>query len=336
VCSYDGDTTYAASKAPTLKITVTAPATLTALTISPNPAVQFDSVCMIATPTAVGSGSARPTTNENVNFKNGTTLLATATIDSSGIAKFCTGTIPTNPTTLAPGTYSITAEYTPAPGANLTGSTSAPVSLTVTTATPGFTMSFGTPSLTVKNGGQAGTVITITPVAFPKATITFSCSNLPAYAWCTFVPNGMIFTDNVINSVTQAMNGRAQEGGETPQLFIGFTVTTGTASVAGAREPGGLRQTLMALALLCPGLVLGGAGLLTGTRKRKSLRSKLLFLLAVTLVGAMIAGGLIGCGGSMHKVDPITPTGTATIQINAVMTDGATASQTVSYQVVVQ
>lgn len=330
-CSYKGDTNFAGSSG-SAQLTIGKANTKTTLTVSPSPAAQYQSVCMKATPTVVAPGAGAPATNDDVNFFNGTTLLGTGKIESSGSAQLCTGTTPKD--ALVPGTYNLSATFKG--DANFAASTSAVTPLNVATAAPDFTMTFGTPNLKVSSGGQAGNVITITPVNYPQATLTLSCSNLPANTWCTFVPNGMIFTDTVIDSTKQAKNGAEKTGGETPQLLVGFTVTTGTASVAGVREPGGLRQTLTALALLCPGLVFGGAGLLAGTRRRKSLRSKLLFLLAVTLLGAMIAGGLIGCGGSLQKVNTVTPTGPFTIQVNAVMTDGATASHTVSYQVVVQ
>jgi sugar lactone lactonase YvrE len=336
-CSYSGDTSFAGSSG-TAQLTISAANTTTTLALTlgdnpptpaPNPINQYKRVCFIATPTVVAPGTGAPATNDIVNFyNNGTTLLGTGKIESSGSAQYCTGITPDDPTTLAPGTYSVTANYAPPTGSNFNGSTSAVTSLTVTATKPDFGVSFSTPSLMMQSGGQASNIMTINPANFPMGTLNLSCSNLPANTWCTFVPNGMTFTNKVTDTTKQWRY-------DLP-LTIGFTVTTGLPNIARLAEPTGMRQVLFALALLCPGLVVGGAGLLTGSRRRKSLRGKLLFLLAIALVGAMIAGGLIGCGGSSQKATPATPSGTYTVQVNAVMTGSTTASHTMLYQVVVQ
>ena len=97
-------------------------ATTTKLTSSLNPSIQGKLVTFTAT-VSLQSGTGTPT--GNVTFRNGAAVLSTKTL-SGGTATFATAT-------LAPGSNSITAVY--AGGSGFTGSTSAPLSQFVQTAT---------------------------------------------------------------------------------------------------------------------------------------------------------------------------------------------------------
>jgi LPXTG-motif cell wall-anchored protein len=97
----------------------TLPATTTALSVTPNPAVAGQTVTFTAQVTAA-SGSTVPT--GTVNFMNGTTQLGTGTLNSSGQATYTT-------TSLAVGSYPVTAVYSG--DTNFSGSTSPAVTLVV-------------------------------------------------------------------------------------------------------------------------------------------------------------------------------------------------------------
>lgn len=97
--------------------------TTTALTISPNPANVGSAVTLTAKVSEPAGSEGIPT--GLVSFLNGTTTLGTATLDATGKAVY-------TPTSLALGTYSITAVY--AGDAGNSGSTSTAVSLTITSS----------------------------------------------------------------------------------------------------------------------------------------------------------------------------------------------------------
>jgi hypothetical protein len=115
---YAGNANFLTSTSAAVSVTVTAPVTTTILTASPNPVVTGQTLTLIANVKGIGSTAPGGT----VSFMNGSTLLGTATLSSSGIATL-------NITTLAVGTYSVTAQY--AGNSSFLASTSAAVSVTV-------------------------------------------------------------------------------------------------------------------------------------------------------------------------------------------------------------
>jgi len=323
-----GTATINIAKAPT---TVAIALTLDAPTGDPvsGAVMEFRRVCATATP---NSTVGTPANNSDVEFYDNGQLLGGGKVQN-GTAVYCTGVAPEisatgEPPSFSAGAHSITAKFMG--DTNLASSTSAAAALNITGATRDFSFTFNDPTLTVS--GQAGTTISVTPLNYPKATITFTCSNLPAYAWCSFVPNTMKFTDQVIDQTKQTRFDQP--------LLIGFTLTTDTNGTASLAPLHGFGQVFPVLALLFPGLVFGGFGLLSGSRRRKSLRSKLLFLLTITVLVAMVAGGLIGCGSKSSTTSQTnkyqTPRGATTIQINATFTDGVNATHTVQYPVTIQ
>jgi len=97
---YAGTASYLTSTSPVFTQTVTHAVTTTALASSLNPATHGTSVTFKATVTAA-TGSIPTGT---VTFKNGSTVLGAATINSAGVASFATST-------LTVGTHSMTAVY---------------------------------------------------------------------------------------------------------------------------------------------------------------------------------------------------------------------------------
>ena len=99
---YSGDGNFLAIATPGYGELVLKDATTTVVTSSVNPAVVGHAVTFTATAHAGAPGSGKPT--GTVTFKDITTVLGTATLNSAGQATFST-------TTLAVGTHAITASY---------------------------------------------------------------------------------------------------------------------------------------------------------------------------------------------------------------------------------
>ncbi|MGP8270781.1 MAG: Ig-like domain repeat protein [Terracidiphilus sp.] len=120
---YKGSTSYGSSKSAVVVVTVVAAAqtsqsTVTSLVAYENKITSGQSLTLKAT--VKGSGSATPT--GTVSFHSGSTLLGTATLNSSGVATIATKA-------LATGTDSVTVKYSGS--ASYLSSTSAAVSVTV-------------------------------------------------------------------------------------------------------------------------------------------------------------------------------------------------------------
>ncbi len=162
LASYAGDTDRAASESDTVLLdTIPQTATATTLTAGPNPAFAGQLVTLTATivPTPVGIPGG------TVSFFNGTTLLGTGTVNSSGIATFTTGGLPT-------GSLSLTAAYS---GNTATaGSTSTAQNVTINPQTATTTVLQAAP-----NPATAGQAVTLTatvapaPAGVPAGTVSF-------------------------------------------------------------------------------------------------------------------------------------------------------------------
>jgi LPXTG-motif cell wall-anchored protein len=173
----------------------TLPATATALSVSPNPAVAGQSITFSAQVTA-SSGSTEPT--GTVTFMNGTAQLGTGTVNSSGVATYSTSS-------LSAGSYPITAVYSG--DSNYSGSTSSAVTLVVN-AQPmavSTTTALTTSAATV-NAGQS--VIFTATVAGPTGT--------------TAVPAGTVtFLDGTSTLGTGTLNGSGVATYTTSTLGVG-------------------------------------------------------------------------------------------------------------------
>ena len=156
-----GDTSVTASYAAS---------TTTTLAASSSTVVAGSSVTLTATVT--GTGTAAPT--GSVNFYSGTTLLGTAALSStSGVVS----TAALSLSSLAVGSYSITASY--AGDANNGGSNSTAVSVTVQTAAAPSTSTALTSSFTSRQQGEllsvyATVTSSSTTAGIPAGTVTFT------------------------------------------------------------------------------------------------------------------------------------------------------------------
>ena len=273
---YLGKGSYLTSTSPASSVTVTpsAPTTTINLVASPNPVTEGQALILTATVTE--SGTASPT--GTVSFMNGSAVMGTAALNQSGVATLSI-------TSLAVGTYSITAQYPSATGTNPQGSgsagpASATVMVTVNAATaaivPSFSMTVsGTPS-SVLSGQAAVYSLVVTPTTGPSLpAITFAASGLPAGATATFSPSKIAAGEGTTNVTLSIQTPAAQ-----------------SARLQRNRElTGGLPVVGLCLLLLPFG------------RRSRRLGKRLMRLtsMVLLLVGATSLVGLTGCGADVAR-----------------------------------
>ena len=279
----------AAKTAPEATTTISLQPTTTTLTSSAPVSNPGTAVTFTAT-VAPTTGSGSPT--GSVMFLNGSTMLGSGTI-TAGKASYTTST-------LALGTYSITAIYSGDP--TFAASTSS--ALTELIASPGFTFSVSPSSLSFPAGQTGTAVFTATPVAGYNQPVSFSCSGLPRFATCAFAP------------ATVTPSGATV----TTTLSIATDVAT-AASRQIPQRPGGSVPAYVFAALIFAGF---------GGLRRSRVRTARLFsaLLFATLFSALYV--LNGCGGGNSNA---TPQGTSTIVVTAT---GGSVTQTASLSVTIQ
>ncbi len=154
IASYSGDSNYPAGESAYVALQVLS-TTTTSLAASSNPITAGQ--VLVLTATVEGSDSTVP--GGSVNFLNGSTLLGTATLNSSGVATLSTSS-------LAAGTYSLTAQYTG--NTSFESSTSAVLSETVE---PG-SLSTTTSLIASPNPVTAGQALTLTATVSGSGTST--------------------------------------------------------------------------------------------------------------------------------------------------------------------
>ncbi len=274
-------------------------ATTTTLAVSPNPATAGQAVTFSAQ-VSPASGTGTPT--GTVNFMNGTTQLGSGTLNASGQATYSTST-------LAAGTYSLTAAY--GGDSNYSGSTSSAVSLSVAVpaAPASFTVSANPTTLSVTPGQSGSTTLKVTPTNGFNQAVSFSCSGLPSEATCSFSP------------ASDTLNGTAAA---TTSLTIATTAPTSSF-------------------LLWP---LAGGGLTAACALFFFRRGNRVSSLICLLLLAGVAGIAAGCGGSGPSSSSNgggssgnsgTPAGTSAVMVTATSGSGATAlSQSITVSLTVQ
>ena len=287
---YGGDTQFAGSTSQAVVLTVTGggsglQSTATALAIMASPsATQSNAgsaVSFTATVTASG-GMSVPT--GTVKFNNGSTLLGSVTLNSSGTATFSSSALTANQ-------YSITAIYSG--DSNYRGSSSNAGMLDVVD----FQIGANPSTITVGAPGQSGSAtVTITPLDGFNQSLSMTCSGLPADSSCSFQ------SASTGGTVTITTTGP------------GLAASAGSAASLGAvRSNGG--DPFYALAL--PGLVVLG---LSGFRKRRLRALQLPMLLAACMLTSLLvacgggsggSGGGGGTGGTQPGTSTVTITATA-------------------------
>jgi len=256
---------------------VVLPPTTTSLVSSLNPSNFGQAVSFTATVMATGSKTPTGT----VTFNDGSLVLGTSVLDSSGMATYTASS-------LAVGQHSITAVY--GGDANNAGSTSAVLNESVNTGD--FSLSSTPSSATVSAGTPAPFTVTITPQGSFSNSITLSCSGLPMLAGCTFSPSTV--TPNA-NTTTSKLS----------------VSTVAEAASLGPPAFGHRSSPLYTICLALPALLLGAVRLAT-PKSRRLLNYALMCLLAGVCLSQVACGrGSSGGSGSTGR----TPIGTYTITV---------------------
>ena len=307
VASYAGDANSAVSVSSLVSLTGTLVSTSLALTISPNPATPGQPVILATAVTPSNSGGYA--TSGTVIFSDGGSPIGAAVAVSSSHAVLTRSN-------LASGVHNITAAYSG--DTNFTASAASASVLTVSALD--YTISASPSTLTIHRGQTGTATLTITPVGGYTGPVAFTCSGLPQYATCTFLP------------ATLQMDGSGTV--QTVQFKVNTAATVGSLSVPPAS--GSRRRPI--LAILTPLLALSVLSITKRGRNSTTgisrwLRPRWLHMLVL----ALFFLGVAGCGSSSsptpagHRV----PLGTSTVTATAAAVGGsATHSATVSITIV--
>jgi hypothetical protein len=291
VGTYSADSVYDASASSPVTVTINTGVKATVTLSVPASAGAGSSVTM----TAMVSGSSGTPTG-TVSFYDGTTELGTGAL-SSGMATYKTSS-------LAVGAHTITAQYSG--DSNFGAAVSAAQTVTITAASPDFSIAASPTSATIAGGGTTTTTVTVTPANGFNVPTALSCSGLPANATCSFSPASVTPGANPATSTLTITTNVS------PTASAALTTGGGILTRFGAVGSGG---ALLAF-LFWPGM---------GRRRQRQLWLRMLAFAAICLLGAQ---GLTGCGGSQRNSGPgsVTPTGSSTITITG--TAGSTTHAT--------
>jgi large repetitive protein len=290
VATYSGDTNDVGSASAALPLTVAQAISLTALNVTPNPALV--QVPITFTANVAGNGG---TPTGSVNFLANGTVIGAGTLNASGVATFTTST-------LAAGTYSITAVY--AGDTNDAGSTSAAVSLTVSLATT------ATAVTVLPDPALVGTAITITAKVTgnggtPTGSVNF-IANGTTLNTATLVGGAASFTTSTLAPGTYAITvSYLGDPADSPSVSTSVSETVGliptTTSLGYSVTSGSPPQVVLVATVLN-----NGTGVLpTGT---------VTFMSGATVVGT----ATVDASG----VAVLTPNFTAGVNYNIVATYG--------------
>ena len=167
------------------------------------------------------------------------------------------------------------------------------------TGTTDFSLSLAAPSVAVKSGSNATVNLTITSASTFVGTIGLTCTGLPAHSTCSFSPA-------MLNAT-----------GDDATLPSTLTFATGLTSASIER-----RSATPFLLAYCTGLpALGLVGLFIMPTHKKT-RSSKRFWIVSALLGLLVVGMLIGCGGKTTTTvstpaPPTTPLGSYNVTVTA-------------------
>jgi hypothetical protein len=254
---YSGDGTYLTSTSATAASATVNPTTsTTTLAALPTSAVYGASITLTATVTP-GTGTAIPTSS--VTFMEGTTVLGTSSVNTSGVATFVVS-LPIVATHTYTAAYSGDSNYSASPTSNA-------VSETITIANSSTTL-----SLSSSTAGT-GTTITLTATVsgttagvYPTGSVTFkdganvltgSPANLSATGVATLTATFAVGTHmlSAVYGGDNNFNPSTSTNTATENAYIPFTITTNTASVNAVI--GALSTAFPAAITLTPGFFVG-------------------------------------------------------------------------------
>jgi hypothetical protein len=248
-----------------------------------------------------------------VNFYNGSTLLGTGTLNSSGVATYTTSTLPV-------GTLTITATYQ----ATVNYATSSGTVLQV--ITPGsFTVTAIPPNQFIRGAGSTVYAITVTSMQQFAGPVSLTCSGLPADASCSFAsPTVTLTAGGSVNTTLTVVNTEADARLARPALPI-----------APGSKPAGLSPIAFAAAFpfglgaFLVGLVRRRRGLQPG-RARASQSPRIRLLLVLLCATGIISLAGCACLTSIYQVYTIPITATSTV--TGASTQTASVTLTVAQQ----
>ena len=210
---------------------------------------------------------------------------------------------------LPAGDHSLTATYA-GDAAHRSSISESVHALAQTTTVPDFAVSVN-PATLALTPGQSGTVTaSITPENASALTapmfVTLSCSGLPDQSSCTFNPENVEILPNATAAITSSMVILTQKQ-------EGLLARPGSNGVA--------------LAILLPGALCLG-GLAWSVRRRPWLqRLSLLALVAlVSMLGTTACNARYNYYNHGPPINPATPAGTYTVDVNAQSSNGVTAT----------
>jgi len=263
---YPGTPAFEPSKSSSQLIVVTPDPTTTTVTANIDPQEVGLPVTFTAKVAAVGVPVGA------VTFKDGGSLLATRTLDSTGAATFTTSA-------LAVGTHAITASF-----ANTTidflPSVSPVYTETIVFAVGDFSIAATPAARTLYTGEAAQFKAVLTPSGNWNRDVTLTCSGLPANTTCAFAPT-IVEGANGASALTVQTSAPQQISAATTQRFP-WTGITGTALAA-----------------------LGWFFVPFRRRRRLRQRLRLLCLLAAALAAVSSCGGNPVSGGTPPGAYPI-------------------------------
>lgn len=226
VATYSGDANGAGSASSPLAYTVVQATTATTVAASPNPALVLSAITFTATVTGNGA-----TPSGSVNFLADGSIIGTASLSA--------GTATLTYSSLAAGTYSITAQYLG--DTNDAVSTSAAVSLTVgtipTTTVLAATSTTGSNPQVILVAAVLNSSTGPTPtgtVTFTSGTTTLGTATLDSSGVATLTPN---LTSGVDYSIVAAYGGDADHGSSASSAVtvsgtaVDFNLTVSPSSV---------------------------------------------------------------------------------------------------------
>ncbi|MDE1160709.1 MAG: FG-GAP-like repeat-containing protein [Acidobacteriaceae bacterium] len=246
------------------------------------------------------SMTGRPAATGAVSFYDGTTLLGTGTLSSTGTATLTV-------TTLATGTHAVKAVY--AGDTNFNPATSTTSSVNVTAVTAAFTLT-GTPAtVSVKGGAQGVVTLNLAANASFSGAVTLTCAGMPTNGTCSINPGSVTLTAG---------------GSSTATLVIG---TTGTHAALQQRStPWEAPAAGLSLASLL--------AVFFGRRKRVRMIAALGLGLVLSM-GVMLTGCSDNGSNSSTSSAPTVTAGTYTVTVTATATGSTATAQTTTVSVTV-
>ena len=270
--SYAANADYSASTG-TVSVTVLAPSPIaTNLTVTASP-TQVTSGSSVLLSAVVQSGQGIPM--GTVTFSTGATVLGSATLDASGVARV-------NTTALPDGTDMVTASY--AASAEYAASLET-IEVTVLPSSS-YTVAINPTSLTLVQGQSGNSAFTITPSLGYSGALDLQCLNLPSNALC-------VFTLNTVPVKTISLSG------DDKPININLTVATYGAELRGPSlmTPVSPSSDFIPVAFLLwlPGGIAGLAW--CQERRRRFTKSRMIRNLTSILIAGSVLFITLGCAG---------------------------------------